>query len=62
MTPENAKPILEAALMAAQEPLDLNRLLALFEGDLERPDRDTARDALEQLQAECEGRGIELVE
>lgn len=62
MNPESVKPVLEAALMAAQEPLDLNQLLTLFEGDLERPERDAVRTALDQLQAECEGRGIELVE
>jgi segregation and condensation protein B len=56
------KPVIEAALMAAQEPLDVGRLVALFEGDLDRPDRDAVRAALVQLQDDYADRGIELVE
>lgn len=62
MSPENLKPILEAAIMASRDPQDVNQLLALFEGDLERPDREAVRAALDLLQADCDGRGIELVE
>lgn len=62
MSPEALKPILEAALLASRDALDLNQLLALFEGDLERPERDAVRAALELLQADCDGRGVELVE
>jgi segregation and condensation protein B len=62
MSPETLKPVLEAAIMAAREPLDLNTLLALFEGDAERPDRVTVRAALDLLQGDCAGRGVELVE
>lgn len=62
MSPESLKPILEAAIMASREPLALNQLLALFGADLERPNRDAVRGALEQLQSDYADRGIELVE
>ena len=62
MSPESLKPTLEAAIMASSEPLAVNEILALFEGDLEKPDRDAVRAALEQLQADYTDRGIELVE
>ncbi|MCP3667806.1 MAG: SMC-Scp complex subunit ScpB [Gammaproteobacteria bacterium] len=55
------KQIVEAALIAAGEPLSLDRLMNLFLED-EEPERQDLRDAIEQLQAEYEGRGIELVE
>lgn len=53
--------IVEAALLAAGEPLGLDRLLALF-GDDERPTREDLREALTKLEMDCGGRGIELVE
>ncbi|MBK1699843.1 SMC-Scp complex subunit ScpB [Thiococcus pfennigii] len=53
--------IVEAALLAAGEPLALDRLLALF-GDDERPTREALREALTALEMDCRGRGIELVE
>lgn len=53
--------ILEAVLLAAAEPLSLERLLKVFP-ESERPDRETARVALAELAAACEGRGVELVE
>jgi segregation and condensation protein B len=55
------KIILEALLLAADEPLTLDRLLAAFpEG--EQPDRDALRAALVELAADYAGRGLELVE
>ncbi|MDZ7621880.1 MAG: SMC-Scp complex subunit ScpB [Candidatus Competibacteraceae bacterium] len=55
------KIILEALLLAADEPLTLDRLLAVFpEG--EQPDRDALRAALAELVADYAGRGLELVE
>jgi segregation and condensation protein B len=60
MTPEKLKGIVEAALMSASEPLAMNRLVAMFEPDLDRPDKDQIRAALEALAAECEGRAVEL--
>jgi segregation and condensation protein B len=62
MSLESLKPTLEAAIMASSEPLAVNDMLALFDGDLERPDRDAVRAVLDQLQSDYTGRGIELVE
>jgi len=62
MSMESLKPTLEAAIMASGEPLSVNELLALFDADLEKPDREAVRTALEQLQADYTDRGIELVE
>jgi segregation and condensation protein B len=50
--------IVEAALMAADQPLTLERLLALFGDD--EADRQRVRDALSGLEARCLGRGFEL--
>jgi segregation and condensation protein B len=55
------KNILEAALLAAGEPLSIERLLALF-GEAERPEVAELRAALEELAEDCAGRGIELKE
>ncbi|MBX3693463.1 SMC-Scp complex subunit ScpB [Dokdonella sp.] len=59
--PEMLKRIVEAALLAAGHPLSLVQLLALF-GEDEQPSHDDMARALAALQADCEGRGIELVE
>ena len=64
MKPEKKKElknIVEGALLAAGRPLNVDELLALF-GDEERPDRAEIKKALDALQAEFEGRGIELKE
>ena len=61
MSPEQLKSIIEAALYAAGEPVGVDRLLVLFAED-EAPTREQVREALAQLQKECAGRGIELVE
>lgn len=53
--------ILEAALLAAGRPLNLDELMALFT-DAERPARNQIRQALDELQSEFAGRGIELRE
>ncbi|HEX5515868.1 MAG TPA: SMC-Scp complex subunit ScpB [Gammaproteobacteria bacterium] len=53
--------IIEAALLAAGEPLPLDRLQDLFP-DNERPERAALRQALDQLAEELAGRGIELKE
>ncbi len=58
---QKLKNIVESALFASGEPLNLDRLLALFEED-ERPERDEIKDVINTLQQECEGRGIELKE
>ena len=56
------KRIVEAALMAAGEPLSVNRLAALFRpGELHPQEgRKRIRDSLAHLGEEAEGRGYEL--
>ncbi len=53
--------ILEAALMAAGQPLSIDRMLTLFM-DVNQPSRDEIRAALDILTEACENRGVELVE
>ena len=53
--------VLEAALLAAGRPLDLEQLGALFD-DYTRPDAQALRAALTAIAAEYAGRGIELKE
>lgn len=61
MDAELLKKIIEGALFAAGQPLNIERLGLLFdEGD--RPDTAALRAALEALMADYEGRGIELKE
>ncbi len=61
MEPRLLSRILEAALLAADQPLGADRLLALF-ADAERPTRDEVHAALEALRGDCAQRAIELVE
>ena len=53
------KQILEAALLAAGEPLSQAQLATLF-SDEERPPGATIGKALEQLDEDCADRGVEL--
>jgi len=53
--------IVEAALLAANQPLTLAQLHALFPEDQPAPP-DSVESALETLRAGCEDRGVELVE
>lgn len=63
MSQEQLKNIIEASLMVANQPLSISRLLTLFEADTTlQPDRNDLRSAIEQLQLEYQGRGIEIVE
>lgn len=55
------KNIIEAALLAAGRPLNIDELMALF-SDAERPDRAQVRKALDKLQSEFAERGITLKE
>ncbi len=55
------KTILEAALLAAGRPLDVEALAALFD-EAVQPDAAALRDALEELARDYEGRGIEVRE
>lgn len=61
LNPEQTKNILEAALMAAGQPLSIDRLLTLFL-DEQQPTREEIRNALKVLADECESRGVELKE
>lgn len=60
--PGKLKQIVEAALMAADEPLTVDQLTRLFaHGELDSEEgRAQIRDTLQALEAEAEGRGYEL--
>ena len=53
--------IIEAALLAANQPLTLAQLSGLFPEDEPAP-ADSVGQAIETLQADCAERGVELVE
>lgn len=53
--------IVEAALLAAHQPLSLAQLHALF-GEDEPVPTDSVEHAIESLREACDGRGVELVE
>ncbi len=55
------KNILEAAIMVADEPLNIDRMLSLFNEDAgDPPERDQIRAALASLEEDYADRGIEL--
>ena len=56
--PADAKRILEAALLASQEPVGLNELKRLFDNEIAA---DTLKNLLEELRADWSGRAVELV-
>ena len=56
--PADAKKILEAALLASQEPVGLAELKRLFDNEIAV---DTLKNLLEELRAEWSGRAVELV-
>ena len=57
-SPADVKRILEAALLASQEPLGLTELKRLLGGDL---GTDTLRNLLAELAEDWKGRSVELV-
>ena len=61
MESQYLKNAIEAALLAAGRPLDVEQLRELFE-EYERPPAAEVRDCLAALAAEYEGRGLQLVE
>ncbi len=61
MEPIQIRRIIEAALLAASQPLPIPQLLALF-ADHEHVDADAIGRAVEELRAESATRGVELVE
>ena len=58
MNPSDVKRVLEAALLASPEPLGLNELKRLFDGEMSP---DTLRNLLAELAEEWKGRAVELV-
>jgi segregation and condensation protein B len=62
MNQEKIKCIIEAALMVSDKPLSMARILALFEKDIEEPDREMVKAALDQLREDYKNRGIEVCE
>ena len=60
MKDDQLKQIIEAALMAADTALNIDRMLQLFEHDDDKPTRDQIKNVIKKLQDECEGRGVEL--
>lgn len=52
------KQIVEAAILAADQPLPIDSMISLFEG--EQPSRAQVREVLEEIEADCEGRGFML--
>ncbi|WP_455209265.1 SMC-Scp complex subunit ScpB [Kaarinaea lacus] len=57
---QQLKQILEAAIMAANEPLSIEKMLDLFAEDKEPPTRDAVKEALGSIETESESRGVEL--
>jgi segregation and condensation protein B len=62
MSQEKLKNIVEAAMFAAQRPLTVDDLAALFDGSSWTPERKSIREALSQLAEDWQERGIELKE
>jgi len=58
LSPNEVKIVLEAALLAAQEPLPVSELRKMFDDEI---DADTLRMLLEELREAWTGRGVELV-
>jgi len=56
---EKIKNIIEAALFAADNPLSIDKMLALFDVE-EQPERADIKEVLESIEEEYEKRGIEL--
>lgn len=61
MNEDQLKQIIEAVLFAADEPLNLNRLMSLFPEE-SAPERDMIKQAIARIQEECADRSVELKE
>ena len=59
MNDEQLKNIIEGALLAVGQALTVDRIMSMFPED-EQPGRQKIKEALKQIGAECETRGIEL--
>ncbi len=62
MQQQTLKTLLESILFSADKPLDVQHLDKLFEQDEDRPSKDEIRQALQALQEDYAGRGVELKE
>lgn len=60
ITPERLKQIVEAALLAAGEPLSVAQIAGLFDEGADGPSDADITKAIESLEADCAGRGVEL--
>src|SRR5689334_19144557 len=58
LSPSEIKIVLEAALLASQEPLPVSELRRMFDDEI---DAETMRLLLEELRESWVGRGVELV-
>jgi segregation and condensation protein B len=58
MNTQDAKRVLETALICASQPMPLRDLRALFDDEL---GADTVRSVLDELRRDWDGRGVELV-
>lgn len=56
------KKIVEAALLALNEPLSVTELMSMFENDPDKPNRQAIRKALHELREDYTERGVELKE
>ena len=52
------KQIVEAAILAADQPLSIDKMISLFEKD--QPTRAEIREVLREIELDCKGRGFEL--
>jgi len=58
MNTQEAKLVLEAALLTAEQPLSLSEMRRMFDDEI---NADTLRVLLDELRADWSGRGVELV-
>jgi len=61
MNPQQLKNILEATLLAAGQPMNMEKLLEVFPEEA-RPEPQVIQEALQSLSEDCASRGIELKE
>ncbi len=56
------KNIIEATLLVQAKPINIKQLMALFDDEIERLEKEEIKGALVVLASDYEGRGIELIE
>jgi len=61
METKQVKRIVEAALLASEQPLNIDQLSKLFAGDEERATHEQIKEVIAQLEEEDTDRGFELV-